>query len=63
MGFEDAMASAGHMQTISPRSIQITTSAPHHSIFTGRMLFLTSNATSLLRRKCFHRLTACSSDC
>jgi len=27
----------------APRSKQITTSTPHHSIFTGRMLFLTPN--------------------
>ena len=27
----------------SPRSRQITTPTPHHSIFTGRMLFLTPN--------------------
>jgi len=27
----------------APRSRQITTSTPHHSIFTGHMLFLTSN--------------------
>ena len=27
----------------APRSRQITTSTPHHSIFTGRMLFLTPN--------------------
>ena len=27
----------------APRSRQITTSTPHHSIFTGRMLFLTTN--------------------
>jgi len=27
----------------APRSRQITTATPHHSIFTGRMLFLTPN--------------------
>jgi len=27
----------------APRSRQITTSTPHHSMFTGRMLFLTPN--------------------
>ena len=27
----------------APHSIQITTSTPHHSIFLGRMLFLTPN--------------------
>jgi len=32
-----------HMQTNAPRSRQINTSTPHHSIFTGRMLFLTPN--------------------
>ena len=32
-----------HMQTICTRSRQITTATPHHSIFTGRMLFLTLN--------------------
>jgi len=33
MGFGDAVASAG----------EITTPTPHHSIFTGQMLFLTPN--------------------
>ena len=34
-----------HIQTIysTARSRRITTPTPHHSIFTGRMLFLTSN--------------------
>ena len=27
----------------APRSRQITTRTPHHSVFTGRMLFLTPN--------------------
>jgi len=27
----------------APRSRQTTTPTPHHSIFTGRMLFLTTN--------------------
>ena len=31
-----------HMQTICT-SLQITTPKPHHSVFTGRMLFLTPN--------------------
>jgi len=30
----------GHM---GPRSRQVTTPAPHHSVFTGRMPFLTPN--------------------
>jgi len=34
----------GHMHHISaPRSRQITTPAPHHSVFTGRMPFLPPN--------------------
>jgi len=37
----------------APRSREITTPAPHHSIFTGRMLFLTPN------RQC--QSTECSS--
>ena len=40
MGFWDAVASAG---PYAPRSRQITTPTPHHSIFTGRMPFLTPN--------------------
>ena len=32
-----------HMQTICTCCRQITTPTPHHSIFTGRMLFLTPN--------------------
>jgi len=32
----------GHMP-VSPRSRQITTPAPHHSVFTGRMPFLPPN--------------------
>jgi len=35
-----AVASAG---PFAPYSRQITTPAPHHSIFTGQMLFLMSN--------------------
>jgi len=31
-----------HKQS-APRSGQITTTTPHHSAFTGRMLFLTPN--------------------
>jgi len=30
-------------KSFAPRSKQITTPAPHHSIFTGQMLFLTTN--------------------
>jgi len=33
----------GHMQVCTPRSRQITTPAPHHSVFTGRMPFLSPN--------------------
>jgi len=33
------------------RSRQITTSTPHHSIFTGRMLFLTPNRVKALKDK------------
>jgi len=44
MGFWDG---SGISWTIckqyAPRSKQITTSTPHHSIFTDRMLFLTPN--------------------
>ena len=32
-----------HMQSFAPRSRQITTPVPHHSVFTGRMLFLSPN--------------------
>jgi len=32
-----------YAQSFAPCSRQITTSAPHHSIFTGRILFLTPN--------------------
>jgi len=31
----------------APRSRQITTPIPHHSIFTGRVLFLTPNQQSV----------------
>jgi len=42
MGFLDAVASAGPLcKQSAPHSRQITTPTPHHSIFTGRMLFLT----------------------
>ena len=37
MGFVKAVVSAG---TYAPCSRQITTPTPHHSIFTGWMLFL-----------------------
>jgi len=40
MGFVDAVASA---EQYAPRSRQITTPAPHHSIFTGQILFLSPN--------------------
>jgi len=40
MGFWDAVASAGPYANNPPCSRQITTSARHHSIFTGQMLFL-----------------------
>jgi len=32
-----------YMKSFAPGSRQITTPAPHHSIFTGWMLFLTPN--------------------
>jgi len=39
-----------HMQQSAPRSRQITTPTPHHSIFTGRMLFLTpTNSVKALK--------------
>ena len=40
-----AVASDGvdHMQVIAPHSRYITTSAPHHSVFIGWMLFLLYN--------------------
>jgi len=42
--FWDAVASAGpYAKQSAPRSRQITTTTPHHSIFTGRVLFLTPN--------------------
>jgi len=38
-----AVASAGPCKQPEPRSRQITTPTPRHSIFTGQMLFLTPN--------------------
>jgi len=39
MGFGDAAASAGrYCKQSAPRSRQITTPTPHHSLFTGRQL-------------------------
>ena len=44
MGFWDAVASAGpYAGQAAPRCREITTPTPHHSIFTGQMLFLTPN--------------------
>jgi len=43
MEFWDAVASAGPQAKSAPRYRQITTPTHHYSIFTGRMLFLTSN--------------------
>jgi len=43
MEFGDAVASAGPYKQSAPRSRLIATPTPHHSIFTGRMLFLTPN--------------------
>ena len=44
MKFWDAVASAGpRCKQCAPRSRQTATSKPHHSTFTGRTLFLTSN--------------------
>jgi len=44
MGFRDAVASAGlYRKQPAPRSRQITTPTPHHSIFTGRLPFLPPN--------------------
>jgi len=41
VGFWDAVALAGpYAKQSAPCSRQITTSTPHHSIFTSRMLFL-----------------------
>jgi len=39
MGFWDAVASAGPYAKMCT-SLQISTSTPHHSIFTGQMFFL-----------------------
>jgi len=44
-GFWDAVSWTICKQS-APRSRQITTPTPHHSIFTGRMLFLTPNQQS-----------------
>jgi len=42
--FWDAVASAGpYAKQSASRSRQITTTTPHHSIFTGRVLFLMPN--------------------
>jgi len=39
-----AVASAEPLyKSFAPRSRQVTMPAPHHSIFTGRMFFLTPN--------------------
>jgi len=45
VGLGDAVASAGPTSCIpsAPRSRQITTPTPHHSIFAGPMLFPTFN--------------------
>ena len=44
MGFWDALASTGpYANNLHLTSRQITMPTPHHSIFTGRMLFLTPN--------------------
>ena len=43
MSFWDAMVSAGPCKQSALRSRQTTTPIPHHSIFTGRMLFLAPN--------------------
>jgi len=45
VGLGDAVASAGPTSCIlsAPRSRQITTPTPHHSIIAGRVLFLTLN--------------------
>jgi len=44
IGFWMTVASAWTIYKQSaPRCRQITTPTPHHSIFTGRMLFLTPN--------------------
>ena len=45
-----------HKRTIcksfAPRSIQITTSVPHHSVFTGRMPFLPPNQQCQSNKSC-----------
>ena len=43
MGFWDAVAAAGPYANNMHLAPDITTPTPHHSIFTGRMLFLTPN--------------------
>jgi len=44
MGFWDAVASAGpYANNLHLAADKITTLTPHHSIFIGQMLFLTSN--------------------
>ena len=43
MGFWDAVASAGPYANYLHLTSDITTPTPHHSIFTGRMLFLMLN--------------------
>jgi len=43
MGFRDAVASAEQYKQSAPHSRWITTPTPHHSIFTGRMIFPTLN--------------------
>jgi len=44
MEFGDVLASAGpYANDLHFHSIQITTTTPHHSIFTGMMLFVMPN--------------------
>jgi len=43
MGFWDAVASAEAYANNLHLATDITTSTPHHSIFTDRMLFMTLN--------------------
>jgi len=43
MGFWNAVAAAGPYANSLHLTADITTPTPHHSVFTGQMLFLTLN--------------------
>jgi len=57
-GLGMAVASAGPLRKQSePRSRQIATPTPHHSIFTGWVVFLMSNHVKALKQQVIHLLS------